>query len=237
MDVFWPFSRHIVTSGSWASLNSRSSKCVLPTIMRHCDKDGKAFPNEDTLAIKSGVDTKTVKRAIKELVKHQLMSVEVTFDPRKMRRKNQYQIGRPGQGHFFPFFPYLVDSGLWASLPPSAKNLYIVLRCGAHLSEDDYLAIHAEMWSREEQFFGEAALDTGTFIRNFAWREWELFTGELDVVKGFCGIKDTRTLNTGLAALEDAGLVLPVTLGGKPHLRVQVEEPVPMHHAQHQPLQ
>jgi hypothetical protein len=137
--TFFRFSKDLILDGTWAGLPP-SSKAIFPVIGVHCDcNTGEGWPNEETIAILSGVTPKTVRDGIKGLEALPGFSKRQTITARG-HRKNIYKISIPirDEDKYFFFYKQLLDSGNWYHLSQTAKALYPVMRTYAFFDPETF---------------------------------------------------------------------------------------------------
>ena len=124
---FW-FEKKLIDNKNWALL-PKSSKAILPVIACHVNKQGIAFPSEQTIAILSGVSDKVVRQGIRSLEGFPSFKWNPYLTKRGKWSKN-FHLKLPVQnrGHAFPFHRVLLEYGIWRELIPTAKAIYPVMR-------------------------------------------------------------------------------------------------------------
>jgi Helix-turn-helix domain len=131
-------SKKIVASELWSRL-SKAGKTVLPVIVKYSNKQGEAFPSQETIGIISGVTEKTVREGIKNIAKFTDMRIK-TYRTIKGNISYKYIIPVSmfeAKGKI-RINNALFDSGCWRELSASGKALYIVLRALAEHDDYDY---------------------------------------------------------------------------------------------------
>ena len=129
---FFRFDKDMVYYKQWAGL-SYAAKAVFPVIAVHLNRAGEAFPGQERISALTGLNVKTVRRAIKELMKKMAC---FTVKPggritARGRRSYLYHIHVP-DGPDFPFFKSVVEGYNWAVCGSLGRALYVTLRTFAH---------------------------------------------------------------------------------------------------------
>ena len=120
--------------GLWADL-PLSAKAALIVLSRHANKDGVAFPSEEILCAKTGINSrKTVRKACLELQAAGLLQVS-KYITKDGRRANRYilsdKILSQHEENYLPAYHHHVEAGYWAVMGhsrPSAQALYWAIR-------------------------------------------------------------------------------------------------------------
>jgi hypothetical protein len=131
-------AREIIEQGYWAKLKP-SSKEIYPSILKHVNKSGLAFPSIRTLAIISGVTEKTAGKGVKGLE-----GLPGFNKVRKMSRRGHtayhYFIKEPTPDSkhtiWLSHSPDLHQS--MSQLTPTAKAVLPVLKCFSYWEVDRY---------------------------------------------------------------------------------------------------
>ena len=134
--LFW-FRKFLIKDYHWAELPP-SAKSVFPVIASYCNKKGKAWPSDITIGILCGRSACSVKKGT-------LSMAELCSDHFEMKKtkkgKKIYFLNLPSENIYnetFPFFQYVLESGAWRQLKPTAQALYPVMRCLAYFLKDLY---------------------------------------------------------------------------------------------------
>lgn len=133
---WWP--KKVIENKNWAMLPA-ASKAIWPVIACHCDKKGSAFPGERRIGILAGRSDKYVRAGISGLKAFPGFKVE-DYNTLHGRRSKKFHIELPPKNNndCFPFFKFLLDSGAWRELNPSAQALYPVMRYFGFFDLDFY---------------------------------------------------------------------------------------------------
>jgi hypothetical protein len=125
---FW-WDKKLIENMNWAVL-PKSSKAIFPVIACHANSKGEAFPGEQTIAILAGVSDKIVRKGIRGLETFPNFRCDYYVSRRGKRAKKFFlNIPSNNSGHnAFPFYKFILESGIWRKIKPSAKSLYPVLR-------------------------------------------------------------------------------------------------------------
>ena len=178
----------------WASL-SPSSKAILPAIYRFRNmKTGLSFPSEDRLSILCGISQKAVSDGVSCL--HGI--IKITSERfKKIRRMNVYHLpaGKMRRGNSIWFHNAMFDNGSWASLPLSAKNVYVSMRSCSEYGHGN--------WE------GDDCPDESMAKDAFAKREYEVFESDKghQGLMELTGIEDARTLSSAIKDLESFQMI------------------------------
>jgi hypothetical protein len=184
-----------MTNMNWAIL-PKASKAVFPVIACHCDKNGLSFPGERTIGILSGNTDKTVREGLRGLrdFPEFKMSYYITKRGRKAKR---FFLNLPSQnlkGRSFPFYKFLLESGQWRELKPTAKALYPVMRHWGYFDIYKYA---------EEE---DLELDECDMNEIYPVREYDFCEAEKRLMAEHAGIS-VRSINGALVSLQNNFLV------------------------------
>lgn len=159
---FFFINKEIIVDGTWAKL-SQSGRAILPVILKHRNKQGIAFPSQETIGIISGLSEKAVSCGIKSIKEHTEIEVEEHYNA-KGYLKYEYHIppsiiGFKKEGRI-RISNALFDSGCWRMLSSSGKSLYIVLQTLAKLDID------AEDWEYDnfDEWYPQRKYDIVDFV-------------------------------------------------------------------------
>ncbi|QJB57462.1 helix-turn-helix domain-containing protein [Pseudodesulfovibrio sp. zrk46] len=109
----------------WCELG-RSAQALLPTLLRHADSKGEAFPSEGRLAAMSGLTRKTVRSAAIELERREIVSISMRVSRAGRRLKVYRFLSNSADGIILPSI--FIDGGNWAELTPAARSLSLAFR-------------------------------------------------------------------------------------------------------------
>ena len=128
INFFW-WDKKLIKNKNWAEL-SKASKAVFPVIACHCNKKGIAFPSEETISALCGRTEKTVREGVKGLLGFPNFKWNHYITSRGHHSKEFHlRIPNPGEkGRCFPFYKWIIESGIWQNLKPTAQALYPVMR-------------------------------------------------------------------------------------------------------------
>jgi hypothetical protein len=126
IQFFW-WDKKLIENKNWALL-PKSSKAIFPVIACHANRKGEAFPGEQTIAIFAGVSDKTVREGIRGLEAFPNFKCDHYISRRGKRAKKFILNARSSNNDSFPFYKFILESGIWRKIKPSAKALYPVLR-------------------------------------------------------------------------------------------------------------
>ena len=175
-----------------STVSGHSSKAVFPVIACHCDKKGVAFPGEEIIAGFCGRREKAVRKGINGLnnFPNFKWSYSITRRGHRSKRFNVFMPGATEKGRSFIFYRWMIDSGMWGKLKPTAQALYPVMRnfayfdCETCFEVDDIVIEHNE------------------FDEYFKTREADYCNAEEDVLAEYAGIS-LNSLSVALENLEE----------------------------------
>ena len=172
-DSFFWFEKHLIRNLNWAAL-PKASKAIYPVIRSHCNKDGDAWPAEETISILSGRTEKIVRSGIGGLEKFPGIRVEPYMTSRGKRSKRfSCKIPAHEKGKLFPFHKDIILGANWSLLKPTAQALYPVMR---YFGYADFYEYWGAIEDIEEKEFD---LDkTGYSWDNFKDREFDFCEAE-----------------------------------------------------------
>lgn len=196
---FW-FDKKTIENMNWAMLPP-ASKTIFPVIAAHQDKNGVAFPGEQTISILSGRTDKIVRRGIEGLRDFPGIEIQNYVTPRG-RRSKKFKIAKPPEisGRSFPFFKSVFEGGNWQEITPTAQALYPVMRCFGFF-DSLVFQLYLSLEEGEEH-------DLLDFDDVFKTREWDFCSAELDVLAGRAGITK-KSVRKALESLEETNLIKP----------------------------
>jgi hypothetical protein len=133
---FW-FDKKLIENMNWAML-PKSSKAIYPVIASYCNKHGKSFPGEHTIAALSGRTEKVVRQGIDGLTEFPGFKFEY-YTTKRGRRAKRYLLSFPQKekGRSFPFHKNIIEGGNWSQLKPTAAALYPVMRYFGYYDQDE----------------------------------------------------------------------------------------------------
>jgi hypothetical protein len=100
---FFFFEKHLIENMNWARL-PKASKAIYPVIRSYCDRNGAAFPGEETMAALSGRTEKVVREGIRGLKGFPGIQIEA-YTSKRGRSSKRFLCKLPkyGRGVLFPF--------------------------------------------------------------------------------------------------------------------------------------
>ena len=144
VNFFW-WPKRMFEDLTWAGL-PLASKAVLPVIAARVSRKGKnrgwAWPTEVTIAIETGISPKTVREGTRGLEKLWDGFKIARYMTNRGRSAKQYHLNLPSanvKGKSFPFHGYIIESGQWQNLIPTAKALYPVMRFFGYFEYFEYM--------------------------------------------------------------------------------------------------
>lgn len=130
-----------------------SAKAILPVIAVHRDKDGIAYPGENTIAILSGRTEKSVRKGIEALRDFTDLIIEPYITQRGRRSKRfKFKMRVYKKGRAFPFHKEIIEGGNWSLLKPAAQAIYPVMRYYGFFDIDLYQEQYPESFESIENF-------------------------------------------------------------------------------------
>lgn len=137
--LFW-FDKSLIIDGHWAEL-PKSAKSVFPVIASYCNKQGNAWPSDVTIGILCGRTIASVCRGTKDLSVF-WSDIFKTKKPKstKKKYKKKYILTlpiKPIPEQTFPFYQYIIESGVWCQLKPTAQALYPVIKYFSRFNKRD----------------------------------------------------------------------------------------------------
>ncbi len=204
---FW-WDKKLIENKNWALL-PKSAKAIYPVIACHCNKKGEAFPGEQTIAILSGRTEKKVREGIRDLEGFSGFEWH-NYLTKRGRRSKKFHVTFPPieKGRSFPFFKFILESGFWRELKPSAQALYPVMRHFAYFDYEMY--VDKECLDYDPELFDEI----------FKERDYDFCEAEKSIMAEYAGIA-RRSLPVALKNLEENFLIESTNepLGWKVFLR------------------
>ena len=193
-NFFW-WDKELIRSKVWGGLPS-ASKAVFPVIVCHCNKNGIAFPSEGTISALCGRTEKTVRKGINGLdVLPNLHWERYVTKTGHYSRKFYYT--RPNsreRGSCFPFYKWIIESGIWQELKPTAQALYPVMRYFSFFDRDLFFEIDEILIEDDE---GDECYKN---------REYDYCDAEKDILADYAGING-YSLSSALDSLEENCLI------------------------------
>lgn len=190
---FFRFDKRWIGNMNWAGI-SPAAKAVLPVIACHSNKQGEAFPAEETIAGLSGRTEKTIRQGIRDLKGFPGFDFR-PYLTKRGRRSKKFYIDLPPKGErgrSFFFHRGIIDCGTWSELKPTAQALYPVMR----------------YFSRFEEGADEELDDIDVFNERYAARNQESCIAEVGLLAKFAGI-DRHNVNEAMGNLKQLGLLEP----------------------------
>lgn len=191
-EAFFWFRKELIEDLNWAML-STSAKAVFPVIGCYINKNGVAFPGEETISTLAGVNPKVVRKGVHDLEGFPGFSWE-HYVTKRGRRSKKFYMDLPRDvkpGEAFRFFQVVLESGGWRELKPAAKALYPTMRFFGYFDMEEAME-EGEVW------------DDGR--EAYASREYDQVTAERTVMARHAGI-DRRSIGRALESLSECHLV------------------------------
>lgn len=189
---WWP--KKLIENKNWAMLPA-VSKAVWPVIASYCNQKGVAFPGERTIAILAGYSAKQTRLGIGGLEGFPGFEMNY-YHTKNGRRSKKFHIELPSKNNndSFPFYKFLLESGAWCELKPSAQALYPVMRYFSFFDLDFYSEI--------EGFDAEP----GEFNEIYKNRKFDYCHARKDFMAELSGL-NTRSIYRSLIDLEENSLI------------------------------
>lgn len=109
--------------------NLSSSGCaVLVVLGSYVNDTGWTFPGVERIAAMAGLTCKTVRKAIRELSRSQIIEIHNRIASTGRSAKRYRWLLQPSGDTLFRIPHALVDGGVWRKLPRASKKLYLAFR-------------------------------------------------------------------------------------------------------------
>ena len=216
-EAFFWFHKSLIKEGHWAKLPP-SAKSVFPVIASYCNKNGKAWPSDITIGILCGRSTCLVNKGTISLKSHW----SDRFEMKKTKKgKKQYFLNlNKNNDEAFLFYRYVIESGAWCQLKPTAQALYFVTRCFAYYDFETYDRLENQRGCQEDL---ELDLDQGGLEQVYSNRKYDVMAYSKYTKKQlaeFAGINE-NSMNEALQELEKNWLIERVDGGWLIHLKTK----------------
>jgi len=197
---FYLFDKHLVLHKHWAKL-PLASKNIYPVIASFCDKQGKAFPSQQTIAILSGRTEKTVRKGIEGLLRLHGFNVSSKVT-NKGHKQKVYNIKRAAEmkGRVVAIYKSIFEGGNWCELTQAAQALYIPMKVFSFFRGE----VYSELENIEYFYNVQAMIDDGEYQS----RKYDFVNAEFDILASYAGIGES-TVPTAIASLEKRHLIKP----------------------------
>ena len=194
INFFW-WDKKLIEGMNWAELPP-ASKSVFPVIVCHCNKKGIAFPSEGTISALCGRTEKIVRSGINGLDDFPNFKGNYYITSRGQRsRKFYYTIPNSRErGRCFPFHKWIIESGLWQKLKPTAQALYPVMRNFANFDTETCFEVD------------NIVIEDDNFDEYFKTREADYCDAEKNVLADYADIA-LSSLSSALDNLEENYLI------------------------------
>jgi biotin operon repressor len=143
--LFW-FERRLIENGYWARAPAAAAG-VFPVCGCFKNQKGWLYQTQTNLGILSGLSENTVRKGMEYL---QNEWVEIFRQTLRYKTKTdnwayKYQIELPNSNKedCFPFRRFILESGSWANISPTAHKLYPVMKSTARFTIEIYNEIEA----------------------------------------------------------------------------------------------
>ena len=194
---FFLWDKKLIENKNWANL-SKSAKCVFPVIACHCNQTGMSFPGEETLSALSGRSEKIVREGILNLQNFPGFRWEYYTTKRGRRSKKFFLTFPPKKrGQSFPFYRFILESGIWQNLRPSSQALYPVMRLFGFFD----LELYSDEEEIEEEFHD--------YKNIYKQRDYDFCVAKKGNLVKYAGIA-RRSMPRALRDLEDNFLIEPL---------------------------
>ncbi len=196
---FFRMNRFLIMEKHWSNLPS-ASKSIYPVIGVHCDKNGVAFPSQETIGAIAGCTAKTVREGVKGLYGFPGLHVDHIVT-RRGKRSNRYNIKPASTEKAKAVWLYraFFDGGNWRLLSSKAKAVYPVVLAFSVF----YLDLYWELKGTDEE-----SLDFNEFFTDghYEQRDFDIAEPEVDVLAEYAGVSKRSTVEA-LEELEDKGFI------------------------------
>jgi|GEM_PF-1279056 hypothetical protein len=201
-DNFFKFRKDFVTAGNslWRGL-PLSTNSIYPVIGCHTNKDGAAFPSQQTIADLCGCTAKTVREGIEGLLSIPWVTIKSKITARGTRQKTY--IIKPGNEDtkYFSFFKAVLESGIWRelSIQHNSKGAHAVYcTCLAYgVFDADLYEELGDMDCSMTEFFEDDLYQD---------REYDFLFADIDVIAFKAGVS-LPTARKAIQALIDVKLL------------------------------
>ena len=199
---YFKWDGRLIESLNWAML-SPAAKAIFPVIACHCNEQGEAFPGERRIAGLAGLSDKIVRKGIKDLIGFSNFQYKRFLSTRgKMSKKFTIKLPnnsseKPSNGNKgpFPFHSYILYSGKWRELLPTAKALYPVMRFFGFFDFATY----------DEHDFDES-FDGCDFDEFYPQRKFDYCEADCSVLAQHAGI-NRRSIKSAIENLKKNSLI------------------------------
>jgi uncharacterized protein YlbG (UPF0298 family) len=209
--MFW-VPKSIILDFHWARL-SASARSVLPVIASLCNKNDKAWPSDVTIGILCGRSHVVVNKGTSNVANEW---PEWFKKDKNIKGKKNYEVKliEEKNNSGFPFYSYVIFSGVWSKLKPVAQSLYLVMRCLAYWNLDIYERLENENYDLDPDF------DPDQLYKE---RKYDLFPNinytKKQLAK-YAGINE-NSINKALQELENNWLIKTVDGGWLIYLKTK----------------
>ena len=160
---------------------SKAAVAVYPVLCSLADfeKDGWVQVSQENISAMAGISIPTVRKAMHDLrgveytakkvgkklegtIAKQFGSPLVRYRTH-IKEKRQFYLYRVGffrkamlrgwRGNYHPFHPCIIESGVWAKLPPLAKALYLAMLCNAEQHHELYCKVEGVQRLTVEKYY------------------------------------------------------------------------------------
>lgn len=195
---FFNWKKSLIDDLIWARI-PKASKSIFPVIADHWNHRTKvAFPSEETIAALSGITRKQVRLGVRGMKGFPGFDIAyyITEHGHRAKRYKLCLPEKPIHGKTFAFNRFILVSGMWRMLKPSAKALYPVMRRYSYFDFYDY------MTALDNDAFD---LDTD-FDKVFANRFFDFCKAEPGILAKYSGIHRS-SLKSATANLKQEHLI------------------------------
>lgn len=192
------FRKKYIKNFNWARL-STAAQAIYPVLACYAKKSGIAFPSEETISDLAGITAKVVRKGIKDFASFPGFSWR-PYTTKRGRRSKKFYFDLPEHtetGETFPFFQYVLESGSWSELLPTARALYPVMRYFGYFDIESYMELE------------EGDYEAKDFNEIFESRTWDICEAEKTVMAEYAGI-DRTSIDAALKSLKHCCLVEPL---------------------------
>ncbi len=203
LENYFKWGCRLIESLNWAML-SPAAKAVFPVIACHCNDQGEAFPAERRIGGLAGLSDKIVRKGINDLIGFSNFQYKPFLTNRgKMSKK--FTIKLPNNSSEnpsyskkgpFPFHSYILYSGKWRELLPTAKALYPVMRYFGYFDISTY-----EEFDIEKELF-----EISEFNEFFPTRDFDYCEADYTALAQHAGISG-KSIYSAIANLKKNSLI------------------------------
>jgi len=212
-DLFIRIRRSYFQERIWKNW-PKTTKAIVPVIMKHSDACGYSFPSQTRIAIYAGITEKSVRKGLNGLQNFQDFGIkkEITRRGRIMNKYWFKPASRDEKGAVFISHAFF-NGANWARLTPSAKAIYPVLKCFCYWEFDLY------------QEYEEMAEPPSEFDEVYRNRKYDFSNAEPEAIAKFSGVCK-GSISSAFQSLESHYFMEPIgMMGGRETWKLFTQPP------------